>query len=1302
MSVKICKAFHFAARLIILILPLLLKVDTEFEFFKNPQKGCEILGFPSAKLNKCGYCVGGETGLSEDYGKDCLGQCDGGAQFDCTGVCDGDAFRDECDGSCIANVFEGNFSSNRDCRGDCTRAELTPEQYAYRLDECGVCRLQKGQQYFLVDGKTPNSCTLEPSRINHKSQTLFITPTFDGLNALSHQFTLTVIASYPTISHQTCFISSDGLAVIIMFQKPVDVSYTLMMMMKEHQQSLCFSLLTEETINRLNQYQVKNCVWTSKVQLVIYLSKPIGENTLEIALRANTIREDSQMIASLNEIDLRVVVRKLTTEWWSYTPKLIITGPSEIPRCGVFALSAHFSSPSGTSGVRFRWSVRKDGDGLISDHLSRIVQNANTQNLVLDSDYFDIGNSYQFTLQASTDDSDANALEATHRVVRFDYDAPIVSLYSTIMLPFTPFTVNQMAILWAETYVPRCVFPFQRVGHSWKVFDPKVRFNFSLARSPIYVLSPFSLPVDQPVTFILSAFLGFRTNETSGAAISILTQQAPLKAIISDGSPMIAIGSESGPFRLSADGSGSGRKEKLIYHWSCVDGDTHQPCYNNFAAADADLINIASDSYLIFDRSTQRQKELNFNSRVFEANRELIIGLQVYDINNTSRASETEFCLLKVVPREAPQIFMGSIYMRGKHKATIRSPHNLAIIVSAHTSLIIKARVIASTEIASIKWESPNFIHALYSSNTKINSNETISELHLHEGNMFNSDLNFFRSKFGSTKFFLLSLNFSSFALDYIFPYAFHVIKLRACTVDDHCSEASTQFTVSQWVTQCELQIADSYVEYEMIHASVERCNIPPGYAPLVYQLYAQSSNDKSAFPVTVPQYSSVFILKGIPAANSERKLAFSARICDAFHYCEMTSVRLVHIESNRNNTSKDLLLNEAQRYNLADDPFRALSVLATLMRGSINDKLENKAIEATIDYMVKMLQRPSQLVSKGQISLAFYVLSNYIKYTNSDLLKKQALDAIHKLSEKSIALQTLPDLMSIEQTLDNLVHLAESSDVEINSTVLIHARRTFRTLLRLTAMQIPLGKKVQFGESDAENSDGQQQQQEAVTVIVHSTNIDDLNLSLKLKNGKSISASIEVSKDLKRAFSPWWRCGKNTFCNSVVYSLTLFPNSTLFPRHRDAFRLTPIADFTIYAPNTGIEQNVRGFLKTVVVSLTVTGNQTAGGQKFSTKCHYWNENDQVWHTGDVHLVRIAGGEASCWAGHLTAFAVFRVDQSLKIGMIIGTVVAVLVTMLILAVLTVVIVQKRQDAAAAARISSQHLVCSLRDAEKSS
>lgn len=269
----------------------------------------------------------------------------------------------------------------------------------------------------------------------------------------------------------------------------------------------------------------------------------------------------------------------------------------------------------------------------------------------------------------------------------------------------------------------------------WKVIDPRIRFNFSLTYSPVHVVAPFSLPEEQPITFFVNSFLGHRALQSSGAGFTILSQPAPLQAVILSGSPMVCLGTNSGPLVLTTSGSGRGKVgEKLQYQWTCVDSESHQPCYRT--TNDQTHFSKNKD-FLLISRFNQRSKELIINSNELEPGKELIFALQVMDLNDTSKVSETELILVKVLPGNAPQVVMGAIYVQGKSRATVRSPHNLAFVVPANVDLTVKGHIKGATEIKRITWSSANFVHPLNWISRSNNYDEVDTELQIPPGKTF-------------------------------------------------------------------------------------------------------------------------------------------------------------------------------------------------------------------------------------------------------------------------------------------------------------------------------------------------------------------------------------------------------------------------------------------------------------------------------------------------------------------------------------------------------------------------------------
>lgn len=314
------------------------------------------------------------------------------------------------------------------------------------------------------------------------------------------------------------------------------------------------------------------------------------------------------------------------------------------------------------------------------------------------------------------------------------------------------------------------------------MIDPRIRFNFTLTYSPVHVVAPFSIPDEQPITFFVSSFLGHRALQSSGAGFTIVSQPAPLQAVILNGSPMIALGTNSGPLVLTTEGSGRGKiGEKLQYQWTCVDSDSHQPCYR---ITNDQTHYSKNKDFLLINRYNQRLKELVINSNELEPGKDLIFALQVMDLNNTTKVSETELVLVKVIPDNAPQVIMGAIYVQGKTRAAVRSPHNLAFVVPANVDLIIKGTIKGATEIKRITWSSSNFVHSLSWISRVNNYDEVDTELHIPPG--------------------------------IVHPFGVNTAKLTVCNFDDLCSEVSTQFTASQGVKGCNVRV-DSYDEFEFV-----------------------------------------------------------------------------------------------------------------------------------------------------------------------------------------------------------------------------------------------------------------------------------------------------------------------------------------------------------------------------------------------------------------------------------------------------------------------------------------------------
>lgn len=130
--------------ILLIILHSVTSNEDEIKSLFTLKGGCALLGYPDATLNKCGYCVGSDTQLPNDFGIDCLGRCSThkALGYDCAGQCYGSSFRDECSNLCVNSTQQVLDDATRDCRGLCT-SELSPEilLFQYKRDKCNMCRL---------------------------------------------------------------------------------------------------------------------------------------------------------------------------------------------------------------------------------------------------------------------------------------------------------------------------------------------------------------------------------------------------------------------------------------------------------------------------------------------------------------------------------------------------------------------------------------------------------------------------------------------------------------------------------------------------------------------------------------------------------------------------------------------------------------------------------------------------------------------------------------------------------------------------------------------------------------------------------------------------------------------------------------------------------------------------------------------------------------------------------------------------------------------------------------------------------
>lgn len=265
----------------------------------------------------------------------------------------------------------------------------------------------------------------------------------------------------------------------------------------------------------------------------------------------------------------------------------------------------------------------------------------------------------------------------------------------------------------------------------WSSNDPHFHFpvnSFSKRFAATYTIEPFALPANHSTIITLNAFVGLFQNRTTHASYSIETGRTPLKTNLAENINKITIGSNSGLLKLS---SRNDNRKRLVYQWSCHETKSGQPCYFNFGSVPVGL----HRSPLLITRDKQTLPKLVVNSSSFLPNNQYLIGLQVFDANNSKLSSETEYTLLNVVPGIKPQIFIGPVLIKGKYVVPYNTQFS-TFLIPAGSSIHIKGRAYLEARLDTIRWHSKGFRYPLYWTSKRISAFEIVTELFIHPGEL--------------------------------------------------------------------------------------------------------------------------------------------------------------------------------------------------------------------------------------------------------------------------------------------------------------------------------------------------------------------------------------------------------------------------------------------------------------------------------------------------------------------------------------------------------------------------------------
>lgn len=643
---------------------------------------------------------------------------------------------------------------------------------------------------------------------------------------------------------------------------------------------LCGKLLAKKTLRLLHKYKLFNCLWSSRIQFIIQLMKPIGNgNSLRVAFKPNLIRGQGDSLA--NEKELTIELNKLPLESLGLPlePKLALTGPNQVPVCGQFSLSAHLSSPFGTfagDSVKLSWSVEQIGainqqanssnaaastslelassNDLKWKALQHLVSNSRGNNLLLDSQLFNKSpTKYEFKIFAQFRTTLTTiSLNATHQIEKLDFDAPIGTIYGSHILNHQQPLINteQELLLLADIQVPyECVSKtiLKQVGLYWQVSDPRVHFDQTYA--PYYIARANTLPEFSQIEFRLNSFYGIRVKKYASSGTLIKTGEHILDSEISDGLLVMSLSeSSTGDLELFATSSSSKNKidhDKFTYQWSCFDGKTAQPCYKRNSTSSTISGNVNSTIYelslaaqneklqaqqqqrqdiqLLIDKMKQRLPTLRLPLAWLESDAQLWFGLQRFDRMNPSQSSKTEYALIKVQQnsdansqQRLPVITIGPVLM-GKQKQK-------ATIRNPLTGAVLLLEQTSATVIGRL------------SPRQSIKSFRWLAPNYIQPLNwLTRNETNPLTGQDELVTELYLNPTLQA-------AYNHLQLYLVACTTSSgdvvgQQVSANLNLDVVQGISQCRVELNQSPLTSSMT-VSIDYCNIPLGLSPITYQIY--------------------------------------------------------------------------------------------------------------------------------------------------------------------------------------------------------------------------------------------------------------------------------------------------------------------------------------------------------------------------------------------------------------------------------------------------------------------------------
>ncbi|XP_033123601.1 uncharacterized protein LOC117122201 [Anneissia japonica] len=1193
---------------------------------------CITPGMSIAFENKCGECVGGQTGLEGNHGFNECGQCvsasyadtsscegcDGvlnsGKEYDTCGVCGGDGT--DCVG--IGNVFPNFIPANQDISLQVEGAGFTTGSALSCIFTSSVGRTFNGE-VTEHSSMTSLNCT---ANLDAGSYTVQIRRDSDTPTDISANLKVYEDVTIESISPLSVVIdpgADQEVSVVATVQSGNDLA-AIRAESNENYDVNPSILLTWVDGTRT----VLPGVFTSDTQITITIPVPNYSMRLAAVASVNGVQglatasgdpftltayypapqlEQIQLTSNDDLLTLKEgALRSFRQEFslaangsatisapvWALRPKAILSGSERIPSCGNIDMDGRKSTGSGARALLFQWSVSSIGNTTnIDAELSRLNSvDSGSPELSINGSLIDANTDYIFQLTVTNflGQSDSTYLS----VYRSSILAPQVQVFADGADIEGVKVSESFHLSTLVTYYSACVPPGE-TSFEWSTNNTDVAMNIKTMFTRSLHVSSKSLPGGEDIQFTVKVYRSSDPTSFVLTSILVTTVKSDLVARIKGGDEF-TVGRASGNVQLDGSLSFDPDEEARdwVYEWQCLQVDDNSACWS------FDPDNIGN---LVVDSSNSGSQILEFDALALEADKTYKFTLIV----SKELRSASAVVSIAVVNGDPPKVEVQPVSDTGKVS------DNENIFISAFISHSVTAEITDATWIATDTDSGYGFVDLEDSRNLALPPQLfrflpgfTVSLLGIRKGVLERG-----------TEYSLSATVFQE---------------------DGQESSAKMSFGVLSGPTSCDFSIND-YEELTETEIRTENCVTSDNAYPLSYQLFVVNKEGNTE-AVTETRSDPTFSIPGKSKIEGSDTRDYAIKVCDTNFMCTtyFDSAIVTHNELSAEEENEfkhehvttliysgDYLgalvnFNELLFFKAADSPERRRRDIVETSSDDVTEQLQLISLE--IDNSVLTTSSALTLLDQANlVRIADMSLSDRNEY----------ISYIATIVQVFIDDGTAIPTSTSQSTLQRLTEIRSNLDPTFNANMLTSIGSLQDTLLSSQAVDLVLGEEPQvMSTSDVTTS--------IAKAILGGT---------FTTSSSATAATVNFGSQLESIYGGAWSCNSET-CSGVTVIFLNYADDVDYLSTTDDdknTRASSIINIKLADPNSGEEIEISDLTDPITMTIPLTNAQA----DVTYVCRYWNTTHGVWSDDSMATGSVSSTDVQCQSYHLTNFAVFAV-----------------------------------------------------------